>query len=340
MKLFQSIIFRYATIVILCLFLTPVIYAVLTISYYYLFGDEHQLQEDGGSFAPVWMFLIAVGFVFVLFVVWTWVFIIRIRRRFNRLQVAMKMAESADELTTISVGKKDEIADMENSYNIMVERLMESRRKEERAEKTRNELIANLSHDLRTPLTIMRTHLYNLKAEHMSSAGKRSLMVVDDRIQYTADLIENLFSFTLLSSGKHPYRRENVDIVESLKKTIANWYSTLHEQEFEIVIDLPEYEIYWDVDLSWFQRIWDNLIQNILRYAGEGKYINLSLHQSKIGTSIQIRDHGPGMHANPEQKGTGLGLNIISLMAEEMGIEFIMESNETGTVCTLHKSKT
>ena len=338
MRLFRSIIFQYGLIITSCILLTPAIYALLTISYYQLFGTESLSRSDGGTFTPVWIFLISIGLVFVLFVVWTWTFITGIRRRFNRLQISMKEAENTNELTPIQIDKIDEISEMEEAYNIMVERLTESRKKEEREEIIRNELISNLSHDLRTPLTIMRTNLYNLKDEHMSPSGRKSLKVVDDRIHYVGDLIENLFSFTLLSSGKYPYRPERIDIVESLRKIMADWHNTLYEKGYDIVVDLPDCEIYWEVDVSWFQRIWDNLIQNVFRYADEGKYIRLSLRQSKTRTSIHIEDRGPGMSAIPKQKGTGLGLNIVSLMTEDMGIEFVIESDETGTVCSLYKS--
>lgn len=293
------------------------------------------ITNSSKQFIPVWIFFGSLGLSFLIFAILTYFYLSHIRHRFSRLQRSMKQATSPDMLIEIDVKESDEIADMEKSYNLMVHQLKESKEREVKEEKLRNTLIKNLSHDLRTPLTIIRTHIYSLHQESLSSNGSKSLKIIDDRIVYLSDLIDNLFSFTLLSSNSYPYNPKSIDVIETLRQIIGSWYVTLKNNDFAIIVDLPDSPIIWEVDESWFRRIWDNLIQNVIRYAKKGKYISVTYKQTSTGTSLILQDNGPGVKSNVSPLGTGIGLSIVSLMAKKMSIKHSIESNSKGTTCTL-----
>ena len=112
-----------------------------------------------------YIFPIALLTIFALFILISTLFFFRIRKRLLHLQKVMAAPEASGIPTTVKVKKEDEIGRLEQSFNRMVQELETSRNREIEEEELRKELIANLSHDLRTPLTTIRAHAYRLKKE-------------------------------------------------------------------------------------------------------------------------------------------------------------------------------
>jgi signal transduction histidine kinase len=274
-------------------------------------------------------YLIATIGVLGLFLFVSWVFFYRIRQRLLRLQEAMdKPAEGGIPLP-IAIEKKDEIGQLEAAFNRMIDQLETGRLREREEEELRRQLIANLSHDLRTPLTTIRGHAYSLKKEITSEKGQESLELIDDKISYLGQLIENLLSYTLLTSGKYPYNPEKTDIVRLVKTSAAAWYPVFENEGFELDIDLPDKSILWEIDGQWMNRILDNLFQNILRHAAQGKYAGVLLDVEK--EILTIKDKGPGMTGESTGKGAGIGLSIAALMLKEMNLDLQINSSSGGT---------
>ncbi|MNP29269.1 Alginate biosynthesis sensor protein KinB [compost metagenome] len=78
------------------------------------------------------------------------------------------------------------------------------------------------------------------------------------------------------------------------------------------------------------RRILDNLFQNVVRYAGDGKYIGISTERIHDRTALVIQDQGPGMQQEVGAKGTGLGLSIVDLLVREMGLRKKVDSSPEG----------
>ncbi|RLL43603.1 sensor histidine kinase [Oceanobacillus piezotolerans] len=274
---------------------------------------------------------IAILVLLILFVLVSVLFFNRIIKRLVRLQAAMEVSEKDGIPKVINVKKMDEIGQLENSFNRMINELEAAKARELEEEKLRRELIANMSHDLRTPLTTIRGHAFRLKQEHISEEGKQSLDVIDDKISYVDKLIDNLLSYTLLSSGRYRYAPEKVDMARLVKSSFAAWYPVFENNQFEIKLNIPEESISWTVDPQWMNRILDNVFQNVLRHAKEGKYIALSVSSQEI----IIVDKGPGIKAESSQKGVGIGLSIAKLMVKEMKLKLDIETGEKGTAVAI-----
>src|SRR4029453_7484239 len=91
-------------------------------------------------------------------------------------------------------------------------------------EELRKRLIASLSHDLRTPLTVMSSHLYLLRKESLSMAGQASLKQMEQKIASSSSLIENLLSYTLMTSGRYPLQLERQDLLRIVRESAASWF--------------------------------------------------------------------------------------------------------------------
>lgn len=295
-------------------------------------------QMNRTDFFYYWFPVIFLVMMLGLFLLMTWFFFFGVRRRLVRLQDAMLNVHEMGEPIAVPVKKDDEISDLERSFNRMVQELQASRKREREEEQLRRDLIANLSHDLRTPLTVLRGHAYSLEQEQLSPQGQRSLAVIDEKIRYLDRLIDNLLSFSLLTAGRYPYHPQSLDVIQKLRQIIASWYPVFEKDGFHVEVDLPERPLYWHVDPEWFQRIWDNLLQNVWRYAREGKYVSVSFDEDAEQTRFILTDRGPGIARRSRSKGAGIGLSIVALMAREMGLEWRMESSHRGTRCILARS--
>jgi signal transduction histidine kinase len=280
-----------------------------------------------------YLFPIALLLVFALFILISTLFFYRIRKRLLHLQEAMTASEASGIPPTVVVSREDEIGRLEQSFNRMVKELESGRLREMEEEELRRDLIANLSHDLRTPLTTIRAHAYRIQKEQLSAQGQESLDFIDEKINYMGELIDNLLSYTLLTTGKYPYNPEKTDIVRLIRTSFAAWYPLFENHHFDIVLDIPEVQVTWDIDPQWMNRILDNLFQNIYRHAKSGKFVAVRLEEE----AIYIQDHGPGMEARSHQKGVGVGLSIVSLMLDEMHLKWEIQTDERGTRIKIFK---
>ncbi|MGO4370247.1 histidine kinase dimerization/phospho-acceptor domain-containing protein [Paenibacillus sp. MCAF20] len=291
------------------------------------------MQSGAGSASKsiLPMYLIVLTIVLAVFLFISVLFFNGIRKRLVRLQAAMSLPANNGIPAPVATNKPDEIGQLEVAFNEMVSKLEASREREANEEGLRRELIARLSHDLRTPLTAIRAHAFGLKQETLSEVGWQSLQLIDRKIEYVSQLIENLLSFTLLESGKYPYRPERIDIVRMARASIAGWYPAFEQQGFDIDINLPDVPVYWHIDPEWMERVLDNYFQNVLRHAQSGRYVALRLSEEQGGI-LTIADHGPGMNETSEERGAGIGLAIASLMLEEMGLFSEIASSSEGTI--------
>lgn len=239
----------------------------------------------------------------------------------------------------MTISKFDEIGALESSFNDMLQALIHSRKKEKEEEITRRKLVADISHDLRTPLTAIRAQLYSLKKEVSSIKGIDTIAKIDSKISYLSDLIDNLLSYSLLSSKKYPYKLANVDMVRTTRNIIAPWYNLLEEKNFEIDVQMSKKPIFWEVDVHWFQRMIDNVIQNVVRHASQGNFIGIYVINNEGKGEISIIDKGPGFNQNSPNKGLGVGLSIIGLMANQMNLEWKISTSKDGTICTFKTKK-
>ncbi|KOP71750.1 histidine kinase [Bacillus sp. FJAT-21945] len=279
--------------------------------------------------------ILAVVAVLAIFIFISWIFFYKIRKRLLRLQQAMSSPAESGIPDTISVEKRDEIGQLEVSFNEMIHQLEISRVREKEEEMLRRQLIANLSHDLRTPLTTIRGHAFSLKKEALSDKGKESLDLIDNKIGYLGQLIENLLSYTLLTTGKYPYYPERTDMVRLVKTSFAAWYPVFEGAGFQMEVEFPETTFYWEVDPQRMERVLDNFYQNIYRHARNGAYIGV-----KIDAHLQeiiIEDHGPGMGGESIEKGAGIGLSIVSLMLKDMKLKWETETGGHGTMIKIRK---
>ncbi|MDF2911040.1 MAG: two-component sensor histidine kinase [Sporolactobacillus laevolacticus] len=273
--------------------------------------------------------------IFFIFMYVSWVFFSRFRRRLLHLQQAMSQAETAGIPAQVEISRKDEIGQLEQSFNKMIDQLKESRIRERNEEELRKQLIMNLSHDLRSPLTAINGHAYSLKNEHLTDQGKKSMSVILNKVNDLSGLIDNLLSYTLLSAKKYPIHLEDADVLRFLRQTLASWYPLFEREQFAISFDIQDKPLIWHADAEGLKRVIDNLLQNVLRHARSGHYIGVCI----TNQSIVISDHGPGMTEMSSHKGSGIGLTIVSMLLQQMNLDWDIQTSSNGTTITIFENK-
>lgn len=296
----------------------------------HMIGAKWDILRD--KYTSIWFGAIVAIWIFVIFV--SWLFFNKLRRRLVAMQRNMEIEWERGIPETVVVEREDEIGQLQHSFNRMVKQLKLSQEKEQHEAELRKTLIANLSHDLRTPLTIIRGHAFKLYQQPLSEEGEYSLRAIQDKVDFMGELIDNLSSFTLLSAGKLPMKTKEMDIRKIIRTSMSAWYTLFEEQGFEIIVEL-EQPVIWVVDEVWLKRVLDNLLQNIMRHAAAGQYASIRTVQLNGCSALIIQDRGPGMEEVSKRKGIGIGLSIVTIMLEQMNLEQVWESGNQGTTITI-----
>lgn len=277
--------------------------------------------------------------VILFFIVVSLLFFKGIRKRLLHLQEAMEIRDVDGLPIEIQVKKRDEIGQLEHSFNRMVCELRDSKQRQQKEEQLRRELIANLSHDLRTPLTKVRAQSYTISKEALSEEGKQALKAMDTSIVNIDALIENLMSYTLLMASKYKFEPKDINVIRFVREHLTTWYPVFEREGFTIDIELQPFEpVEWRVDPLWLGRVFDNIFQNVLRHASSGKYISVKTESTECYTAFIVEDHGQGMKNESNAKGAGIGLSIVDVMIKGMHLEWDIHSDHSGTKIIIKKS--
>jgi signal transduction histidine kinase len=277
--------------------------------------------------------------IITLFIIISFLFFRGIRKRLLHLQEAMERRDMDNLPIGIDVQKNDEIGQLEQTFNDMILELKESRQREQEEEQLRRELIANLSHDLRTPLTKINAQTYSIAKEKLSPEGKQAVKALETSIVNIDRLIENLMSYTLLMASKHKQELTELDAVRFVRESMASWYPVFEKESFEVIIELEPFQEKWQADPVWLSRIFDNILQNVLRHAKDGLYLEVATESTDEYDEIIFIDHGKGLKNSSGEKGAGIGLSIIDLMVKGMKLDWEMESGVQGTAIRIRRIK-
>ncbi len=193
-------------------------------------------------------------------------------------------------------------------------------------EQLRNALLAALSHDLRTPLTVLfgQAEILTLDLASEGSAHAPQASALREQTLNTIRLVNNLLDMARLQSGGFELRREWMALDELIGSTLRMMAATLNGRE--IRLDLPSELLIIDVDGPLMERVLSNLLENALKYAGSDAEIGIRVTQPQPQTmQLEVWDNGPGIASGQEQlifekfsrgskaasvPGVGLGLAI------------------------------
>ncbi len=218
----------------------------------------------------------------------------RSMRYISRISSAMREIAEGDLNITLDVEGDDEFADMAENLNNMVEELRQLMDKERESERTKNELITNVAHDLRTPLTSIIGYLELLSGpvKLNEEMQKKYLDITYKKSKRLQKLIEDLFGFTKLNYGKISMKVSKVDIVKLLSQMLEEFYPNFMEKNlaYELQSNVTAKVITADGNL--LARLFDNLINNAIKYGSEGKKIIVKVDATDTVVTVSVTNFG------------------------------------------------
>ncbi|WP_153733086.1 sensor histidine kinase [Sporosarcina obsidiansis] len=239
-----------------------------------------------GGFIEPFFFLIYAACVMFLGLPALYVFASR-GAYLNRIFAATSDMAAGHLTQAIPVKGKSALAKHAANLNNLREGVRVSINEQAKSERLKTELITNVSHDLRTPLTSIITYTDLLKDETLSTEERAKYVgILDQKSQRLKTLIEDLFEVSKMASGNLELTRQRVDLNQLMQQALAEHAEDFAVSSLDVRITLPEIPVYAMVDGQKWWRVLDNLLINALKYSlpGTRVYVNLQ----KVGTQARI----------------------------------------------------
>ena len=313
--------------------------------------DDHNYTIYIAFFAPVqestWNEMIVKYLIAVLIILI--VIAVLVTNRFLTKFVFRKIEKPLDILISgvhdgnlayrIRYSNKDEFLPVCQDFNQMAERLQQSIVQTEREERNRKELIAGISHDLRTPLTSIKAYIEGL-IEGVAQTPERQqkyMQTIREKANDIDRMVDKLFLFSKLDLGDNPFYPEPIPVAEALHSLVAANAEEYARQGMTVVLDDIPTDCVVCADPVQFRNAILNLLENSLKYKDDPEVqVRIGCTETSSDATISVTDNGPGVpeealsklfdvfyrsdpsRSNP-QKGSGLGLAITAKILERFG---------------------
>lgn len=251
----------------------------------------------------------------------------------------------------IPVRYNDEMGELAGNLNKMSEQLKTSIEEERRAQQTKNELITNVSHDLRTPLTSITGYLGLIEQDRYRDEVelRHYVHIAYEKSRRLHALIDDLFEYTRLSGGGLSLKRSTLDLVEMIGQLTAQFQFEMRQAGMEIRLSFPKGKVMVEADGEKLARVLDNLLANAVNYGKEGVYIDVMLETRGQEAVMEVVNYGDPIppqdlphifdrfyrvekSRSEETGGSGLGLAIAKQIVELHDGTIRAESDRSRTV--------
>ncbi|MFB7160092.1 histidine kinase dimerization/phospho-acceptor domain-containing protein [Lysinibacillus sp. NPDC056232] len=242
----------------------------------------------------------------------------------------------------VKVMGKSPLAEHAENLNHLREGVSTSMHEQAKSERLKTELITNVSHDLRTPLTSIITYTDLLKNPAITEEERQQYIhILDKKSERLKLLIEDLFEVSKMASGNMELHRSRVDLTQLVQQAVGEHEEDLAQAQLDLRMTKPHEPIYAYVDGQKWWRLIDNLIVNVLKYALEGTRVYVTLKRTAEGDAeftvknvakYEISENADELFerfkradASRHTEGSGLGLaiaqSIVDLHGARMSIE-------------------
>ena len=237
------------------------------------------------------------------------------------------------EATALSVEHKrgaDEVDELTAAFEAMASRIGRQYQALRHMDDTRRELIANVSHDLRTPLASLQGYIETLliKEDEFTPEAKREYLKIAYRhSQRLNKLIAELFELAKLDAGAVHLKSESFSLTELVYDCVQTYELQASEKNIDLRVEAPSDNLFVKADIALIERVLQNLVDNALKHTPSGESITVSLKDSETNAVIAVADTGEGiatheiphiferfyqsMQREDASRGSGLGLAIV-----------------------------
>lgn len=294
------------------------------------------------------------GLVITLCVLSIFIFLFmkKIAKRIRNIYIGIEAFELGNAGVRIQDEQKDEIGDLACSFDTMAEKIEEQLTEKEQYEESRKQLVSNLSHDLRTPLSSILGYSEMLKDGLCTEEGeqKRYMNTIHRKAGYMNQLLGELLEFSRLDIGSMELHKERCNLSELLRELIIEYLPVIEVRGIALEVEIPEQAVFGELDKERMERSIRNVIDNALKYGMQGKKLRIALTKEDTFVRIEVQDYGQVLSEetrkhvferfyrgdtarNSKAGGMGLGLAITEEIIQKHGGSIWIESEVNKGTC-------
>jgi signal transduction histidine kinase len=259
----------------------------------------------------------------------------------NKIIISIDQIATAEWKEPLPIKGKSALTQAAINVNHIQQQIQTSQHVQVKSERLKTELITNVSHDLRTPLTSIMTYTALLKSQDLTSDEQNAYVeIIDRKSKRLQTLIDDLFEVSKMASGNVELYKDKIDINQLLHQTLAEYDEAIKDSTLQFRTQSLENPIFATVDGQKLWRVFDNLIGNILKYSLEQTRVYISVQE--INDQVKLTFKNVSKYELNEQadelferfkrgdtsrqtEGSGLGLaiakSIIDLHGGELNIK-------------------
>ena len=291
----------------------------------------------------VWLLFLPLYFVVTALFIW------QLRRKIARpLRCLNDAVEAQAENRPARVGDcggPREIRRIGESFDRFADRLAESEAERQRMDQDRQKLIADISHDLKTPITVIAGYIDAIcDGKVPPQEQERYLRAIQGKAETLTELVNAFHEYSKVEHPEFVLHPERTDLCEFLREYLAAKYDEIDLAGFTLDVSIPEQPVFCPLDPMQFRRVLDNLLSNSLRHNRLGTMLFFDVSTREQKAQLRIGDNGAGIP--PERarqifdpfvvgsearsgKGSGLGLSITRRIMEKHGGTITLVSHPT-----------
>ena len=277
---------------------------------------------------------VVFGIAYIILVV---IFVFVLRSKFyeplEKLNKAMELLTEGKRKKPVDYSGPREFVDICDRFNIMVSKLEDSENQRKKLMNDKERMMADISHDLKTPITSIQGYAKALSDGIIADEDKdKYIKIIYEKSKKLTELINIFHEYSKLEHPDFNLIFEKVDLSEYLRAYIALKYEDIVESGFNIEVDIPEEEMEIKIDKVQLQRVFDNILGNSIKHNEKGTNIYVSLKEKNDIYEIIIADDGKGIskdiannifeaftvgdESRNSKQGSGLGLAIAKTIVD------------------------
>ena len=298
------------------------------------------LDTNNSETRPPWLFVVMtilgiIGLLIVTLTIYIRYINKHVQRPIKALGNAMvDFAKSGYREQLNYSGSKD-FEQLVNTFNDMVTLLNASEEQRVALEQDRQRMLAGLSHDLKTPITVIDGFAKAIRDGVVSEADKpKYINLIISKSEHMSELINEFYEYSKLDHPDFSLNAEPTDVAEFVRVFLAEKYDEFDICGYELVADIPDSRLICDIDREQFTRVLDNLVSNFFKYTPAGSTLAVSAKQEGDLAIVCLADNGGGIGSEARKdifspfvvgeksrnkQGTGLGLAVCKRIVDLHG---------------------